>query len=162
LNEISGKKVGTGITTQYGYSYVNTISGILADTQINNTYGGDSGTLYEILTYYFHVNPDYTRKNIENLIIKILDEYWPYPRKYNRRPKKTVINSRRPRKTVKKSKSYGNRMKTSSKSNKTANISKAKASKAASKAARESNIIKKRLNSQILNSQSNIHMDESI
>jgi hypothetical protein len=157
--------------------YLNVIHGKPLGTQIyDNTYGGDSGTLYEILTYYFHVNPDYTRKNIRNLIKEIFDDYLPYAREYNRRPKKTVINSRRPRKTVinsrrprktvrirqsdgnarktssKSMKTSSKSRKTSSKSNKTANISKAKASKAASKAAREINIMKKRLT---------FHMDES-
>jgi hypothetical protein len=70
--------------------YLNEIYGIPAGTKkYNNTYGGDSGTLYEILTYYFHVNPDYTRENITNLIIKILKEYWPYAREYTDRRGRT-------------------------------------------------------------------------
>jgi hypothetical protein len=176
LNTLSGKQAGTRITTQYGYSYVNTID-IKAGTQIYKyTYGGDSGTLYEILTYYFHVNPDYTRENITNLIKKILDDYLPYaPIEYNTgrnsrtsRNSRTGRNSMRP-KTVRITQSDGNTRKTSSK----AKASKAKASKAARK---NNNIMEKILNSQILNSQilnsqilnsqilnsqSNIHMDES-
>jgi hypothetical protein len=177
LNTLSGILAGTRITTQYDYSYVNTISGIRAGKQINNTYGGDSGTLYEILTYYFHVNPDYTRENITNLINKILNDYLPYALKEydtgrnsrTSRNSRTVINSRRPRKTVRIRQSDGNARKTSSKSNKTANVSKAKASKAASKAkaskaaskaARQNEFMKKRLT--IRMDESNIQMNEFI
>jgi hypothetical protein len=166
LNTLSGKQAGTRITTQYDYYYVNTID-IKAGTQIYKyTYGGDSGTLYEILTYHFHVNPDYTCENITNLIKKILNDYLPYALKEydtgrnsrTSRNSRTGRNSRRP-KTVRITQSDGNTRKTSSK---------AKASKAASKAASKINIMKKTLNSQILNSQIlnsqilNSQMNESI
>ena len=45
---------------------------------LNTYYGGDSGSLYEILTYYFHIDPDYSISNISTLITNIINNYSPY------------------------------------------------------------------------------------